>query len=585
MYHSTKIHKSPLVTGVYSQFAVDIVEEEDGKIYRGYVCGMENEQCWLRIGTMQQLRLISIDKLYKVGLSRSIRPEEFGDEVDLLVSIGENEPESWRPARIFDGFWCEAFSLLNVDVTMPNNAVTRYSVLDGNGSVWKRIRRQGQLGPPVTTQTFRHVLIPFSMFTHVIPNITDTLDRVQKMHQFRSHFLYSSAYKQIMFLGVVNACIAVLVAKGPGRGPTDEDILEHSISAIIQFTTIVTTSNPKNVLRIAEEMLDVIAATEDLEDPSELRFDDLYVNLRIVVLSFLDVFTQHQLRRTCKWFNHLLCCDTIQQSLCLPLNSTNVLKTLQLYSVQQLDEHQTTVTHVLCTTVTKKVRFVHLIGNWKKCLHTVVLLLRFLRVELHWLIIAENSALMFNEFFDFPNRWPMLHTNDNFITFQGTYRRAPDYAAVCHNILFQRCRFDSQPSICFKSISFLNDYNGISYASPAARSCLACCQKPFRVKLPYWHYNFAKSTTCTLSASLRAALEQFCPDLPDSDATSLLNWMSSLTADDLRRESCIWPFISLCYELWSKETPKLLDDVKKDVSTRFPTKCLLMQTLALLVPG
>ncbi|XP_055357432.1 uncharacterized protein LOC129602441 [Paramacrobiotus metropolitanus] len=405
----------------------------------------------------------------------------------------------------------------------------------------------------------------------VLPSLADSSLQIHTRHSqhcggagartghatFRSLFLWRcGAAKEMMFLGVVDGCIALSAAGTCGSGisgTTEKQIVNYVVIAIKRFITSQTTGTAKTVVRIVDQLVSVIVGMDGLEPPSELRLDDLYVELHLTVFSYVDAFHQHQIRRTCKWFRHLLCSAANQQCLILPRHSMDVLDTLKLYSQQpRLDgsEHSATMTHVLCNTVTQNTKVIYLIGNWEKCLHALVLLLQFLRVEINWLVIADNSVLVFKEFLDFPDQWPMLRTDDDFVTFRGIVHAAPEYTSVAR-LLLKNCCFNSKLSICFTSILYPPYKHRLWFATRHEK--LACCQEPFRIVLPYFKHLFTKAATSTLAESFQATLEQLCPTLPDNKIRAMLAWLDSLTEVDLQGKAFIWPFLPLCYELCVEE--------------------------------
>ncbi|XP_055340426.1 uncharacterized protein LOC129589628 isoform X2 [Paramacrobiotus metropolitanus] len=290
-----RVLKEPLITGAYNSFAVDILESD--ATYRGYICGMENGQrlCMVRVGSMQQLQVVSIEQLRLVDGSLVFHPETFTEEIDVLVTVQQNRPESWQAGRIVGGVEGDGYLLANVEVNLSDDSVQRYLVLDGPGAAFRRIRRRGHLGPPVTKLSFRHATIPVDSLRLRSAGLTATLTTIQWIPQFRSLFLMQTG--EIMFLGVENDRVAVLVAENTETDVTNDEIATSVLRAIYWYSKKSVLAAEFTARSIVEEILCITVAQQALDDPSENRFLGLYKELHVSVFAYLNVYDQHRLRR------------------------------------------------------------------------------------------------------------------------------------------------------------------------------------------------------------------------------------------------------------------------------------------------
>ncbi|XP_055340502.1 uncharacterized protein LOC129589687 [Paramacrobiotus metropolitanus] len=303
-----RIGRYPLVAGVYDRFLVDILGGD--AVYRGYVCGIDNnDHCMVRVGSMQRLQRIPIDQLRLVDPEESklIHPNTLPEEIELLVSVEENQPESWQPVVLLvDGTLMENLSLVNVDVCVFGDFVKRYLVLHSTeiGMAFSCLRPRGYLGAPVTPQSFRQVTIPIvqlMFYSHAerrsykfSDNTEHTLERIREFPSFRSRFLRNT--RNIMFLGVSEDKVELLCRRGY-KLEADEGLV-FSVSGEWYKRLFAPGSDIIIPCRRAlEEMLTIITFQHDLNELDETRFGDLYVELCLMVFGYLDVFDQHCLRR------------------------------------------------------------------------------------------------------------------------------------------------------------------------------------------------------------------------------------------------------------------------------------------------
>ncbi|XP_055340362.1 uncharacterized protein LOC129589587 isoform X2 [Paramacrobiotus metropolitanus] len=287
--------------------------------------------------------------------------------------------------------------------------------------------------------------------------------------------------------------------------------------------------------------------------------------------------------RVGKYFNHLLSSKTIRQCLLLPRHRRHVVDVLNKYTSRGADSK---MAYIIGNTITADVRILYLTGKWKERLNTLSLILKKLCVKLDWLIIANNSTLLFNEFLEFPEPFPMMCMH-NFETVTANYMPAiayTNYAPICRHIVLKSCCFNSKSSICFTTMLLVNEGNSTWFA-PKGRSRLRCCREPFCIKIPYWRYSFSEPASSTFAEGFQFALAKFCPELEESTIKALLHWLKSVKGAKVREPKAgIWPFIQLSYTLWNEEMPMCLKDVLRHVSKKCSAKSLILQTLALLMP-
>ncbi|XP_055349694.1 uncharacterized protein LOC129596440 isoform X2 [Paramacrobiotus metropolitanus] len=558
-----RVSRHPLIAGTYDRFIVDILG--DNATYRGYVCGVDSDHCMVRVGAMQQLQRIPMGKLYLPDPEEAVMVPPDGlieKDIEVLVSVNENEPESWQPVSSLDGKSNKSFLLGTVKVHRPDNMVKFYRVLDGGGRAFRCLRYEKSRGPPVTPQLFRQVQIPLSEITS--PCLTDQvfrdfgdyfqknapftdstagiLERIREFSFFQSLFVKKS--RDFMFLGILNGCIDILVSQVK-RSYTDYDIPRLIVIQDRFFKRFKpSTAVNKAVRCVLEEILTIVPAQHESKDPNDVRFDDLYAELILMIFAYLEVYDQHQLRRTCNIFCHLLFSDAIQQSVILPYNPDHITEVLSIYTSRGEDCE---MAYKIGNSVTKNTKVLYFVGDRKERLRILYVLKAF-DMKLDWLVIANNTTLLLNEFLPFPDPEYMLFTKE-----------------------------DNYVIVSFWEAGVMREFR-------AGRSSLRCCKDPFFITILNWHYSFTESVQPKFETAFQTALEKFCPEMENNKFENLVQWLDSLTDEDLDPKNYIWPFILLIYGLWNEELPKCLADVKRDISTKFPRRSLMVQTLALLFP-
>ncbi|XP_055349674.1 uncharacterized protein LOC129596424 [Paramacrobiotus metropolitanus] len=578
----SRIRKAPLIPKPYGRFAVDVLK--DGSTYRGYICGIENGQYVVRLGSQEQAQMVPMDKLRlpDCGDWDAFNRDTFKEEIDILISTDENQPESWQPAHLVNGVYSGDYFFITADVYLPGNRVKRCCVLDGNCAGFKRIRRRANVGSCVTSLTFNYVKIPIAPLSLRSSSIVSTLEAVQKMPLFSGVFYYGNC-RSIMFLGVVDNCIAVLVKEQYKNHITSDEILNIFEETVDRFGKILAKTPEVVVPCILENMLSIVVCQQDFYYRNEFRLGEVCMELHLIVFSYLNIYDQHQLRRTCHWFDQLLSLNVLRQCIILPRQHEYVTERLGF-----IGRYATTcskkfiLAEIVANVVTSDARLVYLTGDWEELLKIFVNVIKVISVKLRWLVIADNSVLMFNDFLVFPKPFPMLRTQD-FVHTQINFlpmSHYPDYAHSCQRLVLKNCCFSSKISMCFTGMAVEGNYAH----RPESRSHLGCCYDPFCIRIPCWQYHFEDLDNCKFAAAFRLTLAEFCPVLERSKAEILISWIDSLTEKDLEVKQCISPYLELSYELWDEEPPSSLDDVILNISNRISTGSLVMQTLALLLP-
>ncbi|XP_055340484.1 uncharacterized protein LOC129589669 isoform X2 [Paramacrobiotus metropolitanus] len=568
---STRIIRDPLITGVYNCFVVDVLDED--ATYRGYVCAVDSDHCMVRIGSMQQVRRVPMEKLRLVEWMETIRvhPDDVSDEIDVLVSVEDNQPESWQPARIISGMSFDSFALVDVEVTLPMKGIKRYYVLDSSNAVFKRIRSRGVLGNPVTAHSFSYQEIPVSEFTSYCDNFAGNLQKVREISRFHSRLMQEAGYGLLMFLSATDDHIALLVASDYNQivmdPKTKMKVMERIAFSVDGFMQKLNLATEKIAGTVLNELVTQVAADLDLSDSREFVFEHLLVELSMEVFSFLDIYDQHQLRRTCKSFHRRLSRKTLRQCVILPNQNKHVIESLKIDLCKNTVRN---LAYIIGNTISQDAKILYFFGNWDECLFTLAHVLMIMDVKLDWLVIANNSTLLLNEFLPFPKWSPMLCTDD-FTNFYGNYSHPEKAdticALICRHIALKNCCFDSRLSFCFKEILSREKEWSEWVIGPGRRS-LRCCSDPFSIVIPRWRYCFTETATATFEASFRSALEDHCPALKKRMIENLARWLNSLTSEACEPRRCIWPFIALSYEMWKESPPKCLDDVKADISQK-----------------
>ncbi|XP_055349675.1 uncharacterized protein LOC129596425 [Paramacrobiotus metropolitanus] len=276
---------------------------------------MENGQrhCMVRVGSMQQLKTVSLIHLRLVDGSLVFHPETFTEEIDVLISVQKNQPESWQVGRLLGGVRDDDYLLAKVEVYLPGDIVQRFLVLDGPRAAFRRIRRRGHLGPPIKRLSFRRASIPMATIRLRCSSTANILITIQEIPRFRSLFLIH-AKEIMMFLDVTNDRVAVLIAEGNKRNVTNDDI----VTGVMRGVDCFVRAADMQVSWALDKTLCASVAQEDLKHPVELRLADLYIELHLMVFSYLDVYDQHQLRRTCHCFQNLLTLPVVRQCTILP---------------------------------------------------------------------------------------------------------------------------------------------------------------------------------------------------------------------------------------------------------------------------
>ncbi|XP_055340535.1 uncharacterized protein LOC129589716 [Paramacrobiotus metropolitanus] len=594
---SARIGRDPLITGVYERFAVDILDEN--VTYRGYVCAVDDDHCMVRIGSMQELRRVAMDKLHLMDYRecKRIHPHTVPEEIDVLVSVDDNQPESWQPASIIGGKLIQTFSLVHAEVSLPGNAPRQFCVLDSSGAAFKRIRRRGYLGNRVTPQSFVNQQIPVSKFTSYCTHFADTLQKVREMPRFHSRFMQETY--GIMFLGATddhidllveekynqNDGVILLVEGKPSYKLPDHIMYERIANAVDRFMIDFMRATDKIANTVLKELVALIDTDQDLNKSHEFHFDDVLMELSTEVFSFMDVYDQHQLRRTSKFFHQRLFCKALRRCVMLPNQHKHSIESLR---VGPSGSGYRDLAYVIGSTISQDARILYFIDDWEECLFTLVKVLKVMDVQLDWLVIANNSRLLLNEFLRFPKPFPMVYTYD-FVTMYGNYLHAnqtdiyKDYACICQHLALKNCCFSSKLSICFREVLWLDDELLHRVRGPG-RWNLRCCRDPFFIAIPRWLHSFSESAAQIYEASFRSALEDHCPMLTERAMDNLFHWLNSLTSEACEPKGCIWPFITLSYELWNEKPPKHLDDIVADISRKYSPKSCILQTMALLLP-
>ncbi|XP_055349670.1 uncharacterized protein LOC129596422 [Paramacrobiotus metropolitanus] len=582
---SARISRAPLITGVYDRFVVDFLDAD--ATFRGYVCAVEKDHCMVRVGSMQQLRRIPMDKLHLADYSerRCLNPQTTPEEIDVLISVEDNQPESWQPARIISGSSIHDFSLLYIEASLPGDVFRQYYVLDSFGAPFRRIRPRGNLGEPFTPQSFIYQEVALSEIKQYCNHFADTLHKVQGMPRFRSRFMQKNC--GIAFLSATDYHIAVLVQEEYNHTLTvyGINIAKVIASTVDQFVGKFTQATAQIADTVLKELITRIVVDLDLRDPHEFHFEELLTELSMEVFSFLDVYDQNQLRRTCKSFHRRLSRKSLRQCVILPNLHKHAIETL---GVSPSGSDYRNLAHIVGNTISQDAKILYFAEDWEESLFTLAQVLIAMHVKLSWLVIANNFTLALNEFLPFPKRSPMLLTYD-FITLHGNHlcpHSAPNYthyASICRHLVLKNCCFDSRLSLCFRKVLSLENGWSDQVIGPG-RWHLRCCHDPFFIVIPRWCYRFTETVTSTFEASFRSALEDHCPVLEGPKIENLVLWLNSLTSESCTPRCCIWPYITLSYKLWDEKPPKHCDEVIADICRRFSPKSCIMQTLVLLLP-
>ncbi|XP_055340499.1 uncharacterized protein LOC129589683 [Paramacrobiotus metropolitanus] len=579
----SRIRKTPLVPRSYERFAVDVLK--DGSTYRGYLCGVKNSQYMVRLGSQEQAQVVLMDNLRIPDYSdwETFSQGTFKEDIDVLISTDEHQPESWQPARVISGVYDGDYLFVTADVYFPGNRVQRCCVLDGKCAGFNRVRRRANVGSYVTLSSFNYIRIPIAPLSLRPSSIITTLEAVQRMPLFPRVFVNGNC-RSIMFLGVVDNCVAMLVKERYNNYITIDDTVQVFEDAVERFEKILAKKPEIVVPHILENLFSIIVCQQDFDDPCEFCLGDIYMELHLNVFSYLDIYDQHQLRRTSHRFDQLLSSYALRQCIILPRQHKHVAERLGLMGYYtNYFSSRFILAEILANAVTRNAKLLYLTGNWEKLLATLVNILKVISVKLSWLILSDNSVLKFNDFLVFPKPFPMLRTQDlmhtqiNFLLMPDY----PDYAPICQRLVLRNCSFNSRLSMCFAGMLLTqNDY----MIRPESRSHLGCCYDPFYIRIPCWQYDFTDLDNRKFAAAFRLALTEFCPILECSKGNTLIHWLQSLTDEDLELKKCISPFVQLSYALWDEEPPNSLDGIISDISNRAIPKSLIMQTLALLLP-
>ncbi|XP_055356313.1 uncharacterized protein LOC129601503 [Paramacrobiotus metropolitanus] len=570
-----RIHTRPNISGLYSQFFVD-VQGDDGNVYRGYVYGAVENGLLVRIGSIQKEQLVPFERIRLIDRKSA---DPFGDcgddsicpEVDVLISTCSKQPESWQPARMNN--WKEfdnRYHLVNLDVFLSDGVTARYAVIHRMYSEeMQLLRKRNNLGPTVTDKMYRNFTIPAST-----SSFWDTRARLAhwKMAHtetgFRSFWLLQTGTMIVDFHDNEVEVFALTC-----QVPVFTELVEQG-TIFTDAMTFLESCDEKLNNQLSELMQDLVVAVMEQSDrkQDDLRIYDLPLDVHLTVCSHLDVYNQGSLKRVSSFFHKILTSPVIQSSVILPRNSNCVaamLESLQLTTVI------ISLAQLVARSVTKIIKVVYLTGNWRNCLLFLTDLLAMVEIKPDWLIIANNRKLQFNDFFQFPKGGfsHIIVTPDDAPTLAGrNILPAPVYGNMCHNLLLKNCSFNSHKSICFGT--------GIQNHFVSWPLELRCCTDPFIIRVPCWHFTFSRSTE-NFATAIEAMLIEFCEPLNEEKMKCLSGWLGSLCAED---EKFFWPFVILSFGMWNVDPPEDVEHLRQMVSGTISRRSLLLLTIALMVP-
>ncbi|XP_055350651.1 uncharacterized protein LOC129597208 isoform X2 [Paramacrobiotus metropolitanus] len=314
-------HRPIYANALYDPFVVD-VKTENGSVCRGYVCGTagKKELC-IRLGSLEKIQYVPFNRITKPHpCMETLSLSDDDKNVEILLSLNENQPESWQQARIlkikrspsYNPSYSPSYSeyaMAKVELCGPHatSKPTTLNIMSGSSIVSQNLRRLGLQGTPVTADTFRQVQMPMFEPSEQFPYPEEVIRKAKRFPWFGSEWLYMTG---TMFLNSDRHSITVLF-----EGYSHLNIKElktllqtekhPGVFRILRALTWFSEEYLKKVYLATRNVLNglVIAAeSEVLKVHGEPSFMQMPLELHLLILSELDIYNQHYFKRKLDWF-------------------------------------------------------------------------------------------------------------------------------------------------------------------------------------------------------------------------------------------------------------------------------------------
>ncbi|XP_055337720.1 uncharacterized protein LOC129587818 isoform X2 [Paramacrobiotus metropolitanus] len=582
------IHKF-IYTDDWSLWTVDVLAEADNVVLRGRVCGVHESGLLVKTGSCENSLLVPFSRLRRTLCCEALsgsdpvwpdgsvpdyddRDLSSANDIEVLISLEENQPESWQPARILKGVLCCHWLYGN----MEYGSLVKVELLSGKSCYLID-------GPDDTTRRVRsHAVTHFPEYTYLT---------AEEYSEVQLNFKPCADYPDPMFL--IKTAIKIPEFPYFWRRTTGTVFVSCDINTItvIKWRYHTTTNDPEFAYYVLsdtaafitkvdqmvkattyEQLISLVstAATvgeaKNCEDGSAQSLFDLPWDIQVMIFSYLDAYAQSYLKRVCTNFFDLSCWHRCR-SVILPTRYSGIreiIDSLDLYAKHRREDPENAFlfSHLIAHCVTSDTKVIYLSGNWKKCLSCLVDLLRIMEVRLDWLVVTDNSELLYGEFLKFPN--PHIHLevkkiDDNGHTGMTIYcLPVPEYRSVCANILLKNSSFNSDRSIKYRTLFLTSDVEGDTVEADPC-TCIWNCsgyeldsdRNPFTILVSRWHYSFANSAPDDFEKSMLFMFQSFCPELDKPSVTRLVSWLDCLSPSCLKTQHTVWPLLKLSLYLFS----------------------------------
>ncbi|XP_055350650.1 uncharacterized protein LOC129597208 isoform X1 [Paramacrobiotus metropolitanus] len=585
-------HRPIYANALYDPFVVD-VKTENGSVCRGYVCGTagKKELC-IRLGSLEKIQYVPFNRITKPHpCMETLSLSDDDKNVEILLSLNENQPESWQQARIlkikrspsYNPSYSPSYSeyaMAKVELCGPHatSKPTTLNIMSGSSIVSQNLRRLGLQGTPVTADTFRQVQMPMFEPSEQFPYPEEVIRKAKRFPWFGSEWLYMTG---TMFLNSDRHSITVLF-----EGYSHLNIKElktllqtekhPGVFRILRALTWFSEEYLKKVYLATRNVLNglVIAAeSEVLKVHGEPSFMQMPLELHLLILSELDIYNQHYFKRVGKVFVDLLSSKFLRKCAIIPDHYPRYSKKHRSSSTDYgLHEDGFMLNYDLSHALADDLSIIYLTCRWG---YSMFDFLGVFHRKLDWFVIAHDKEFFLDKFINVPNE--RLIWNCDVLTPLA-------FNQICHRIVLKNCLFDSSYSICYKVPNRKLEPN-----YDDAHWKLNCSRNPLFIHIPCWSYSFPQPTQESFEYAICAMLEKFCPKVTECQFDTLMSWLDTLTDEELRDGPYSWAWLCVPFWIWQLPFPEdihaLRFQVRNPETIPLQLGKLVLQSMILMLPA
>ncbi|XP_055342620.1 uncharacterized protein LOC129591114 [Paramacrobiotus metropolitanus] len=583
-----------LTRGLYDPFVVDVLGDA-GEFMRGYVCDVNAHGLYVKLDG-QTVQHIPFGRAWSV---KEEEPEELpsrlnSGDIDVRIALRDGGVPSWTPAGLIDSVCCAGmegnnsvsscfqFSIATVEVIQPDSTPARYTIIDGPTAMTQRIRKRGCLGPLVPRDAFEkaHVLMFDASVQY--PHSVRWLRTACSSPRFSDFWLRKTSG---MLLSVHDEYVEVLLSPEYPKsvGKEDDGVDDERCCPvekwIVDFVERLLIIQRSTVDQILNGLSCTVQHCKEIRD-DEPCFCNLFLEIQVVVFSYLDIFHQNFIKRVSRTFLHLLNTSMIQSCAIVPTRPDYDTMNPDKGSVYStwIWKGNFACAHYLARTVTNQCRTLYLCGKWEFCLFSMVELFNFLSLKLQWLVVTDNTELYIGELINFPQSSYYLDFIEPDVYKLFLYK-PPEFATVCDNILLQNCEFDVKKCMNFPKICHAAT-GRVQHVLDA--KLYFSYEDTFSISVIRWSFGFVGAAEADYAESVLHMFEVFCPELESSKLERLLDGLNAFPLPKHAPENLLWAFLRLSFMLWNSPSPGTISDIRAALLTESPQRKLITQTLYLL---